>query len=104
MYITSEVKLKNRKIYLLHDYIRVTEEAREKPQPYRAFSLNHTIFRNYAVKEMIYKIIRPGSRVNDPTVTDLRALKYCPFQKKNVKINFSHEYQPLPVRINPKGF
>lgn len=94
-----EKRLRNRKIQLPSDYKTVTEEARAKPFPYESSYLRHTFFKNYAIKENLsYKSIRPGSKVNDPTVTDLRSIKYTPNGEIEYKLNFGSDYAPLPQR------
>lgn len=100
-----EMKLKNRKIFLPHDYIRATEEARLKPAPFKARLLTHDFFKNYLFGEAAYKSIRPGKMKNDPTVTDIRVLMYDPEKKQILfKTNFNHSFKPLPVRaVNSKG-
>lgn len=95
-----ERKLQKRIIELPSDYVKLTQEARLKPFPLEAVYVTHEFFLNYAdQKTWIYNSIRPGKKVNDPTVTDLRHLKYN-FEKKIIeyKINFNNELQPLPVR------
>ncbi|XP_050498832.1 uncharacterized protein LOC126879690 isoform X1 [Diabrotica virgifera virgifera] len=77
-----EMKLKNRKIFLSHDYITCTEEARIKPAPFKAQMLTHTFFKNYSSCELAYRSIRPGKMKNDPTVTDLRVLMYVRSREK----------------------
>lgn len=47
---------------------------------------------------MVYESIRPGKRLGDPKVTDIRALKHKPDGTIEYKINFDEEYAPLPVR------
>jgi hypothetical protein len=73
-----EMKVKNRKIFLPHDYTRATEEARLKPFPFRVHLLTHDYVLNYTSCEAAYKSIRPGKMKDDPTVTDLRVLMYDP--------------------------
>lgn len=95
-----ERKLKNRNIELPSDYVKLTKEARTKPFPLEVVDVNHDFFLDYAdQKNWIYNSIRPGRKVNDPTVTDLRHLKYN-FETKLIeyKIDFNEEFQPLPVR------
>lgn len=94
-----EKKLKNRTIQLPSEYISVIREARLKPEPLGVCYLTHDNFLNFDDKStFVYSSIRPGRVVNDPTVTDLRALKYTPEGKIFYKVNFDDEYMDLPQR------
>lgn len=90
-----ERKLKNRKIFLPSDYLRVCEESRTSTEKYEAKLVNHKFFRNFN-KNLVYSSIRPGRKPGDPTVTNLRALKYS--QTIFFKLNFDSEYEELPQR------
>lgn len=95
-----ERKLHNRVIELPSDYVKLTNEARIRPFPLEAVYATHDLFLNYAAQDSwIYNSIRPGRKVNDPTVTDLRHLKYN-FHAKIIeyKIDFDEDFKPLPVR------
>lgn len=94
-----EKKLKYRIIQLPSEYISVIREARSKPKPFDVCYLTHDQFINFDDKSsFIYNSIRPGRNVNDPTVTDLRALMYTPEGKLFYKINFDDDYKELPQR------
>lgn len=78
------------------DYVTAIENARKKPKPYLVTYLNHTFFKNFE-RLKYFKSIRPGRKVGDPCVTDIRALKY----NKNglmYKLRFVEEYTHLPNR------
>ncbi|CAG9772937.1 unnamed protein product [Ceutorhynchus assimilis] len=93
-----ERKLKNREIHLPSDYLSVTREARQNPRPYEAIDLDFSFFLNFASNEHLrYSSIRPGRLKDDPTVTDIKALKY-ENGKIEVKINYDTEWQELPAR------
>lgn len=73
-----EAELKHKVIYLPRDYIKISENARVK-QPYETLYLDHSFFKDYSMKKnQRYYSIRPGTKVGDPCVTDLRAIKYDP--------------------------
>lgn len=91
-----ERKLKNRKIFLPSDYIRACEQSRTSTEKYVTKLVNHTFFSNFN-KNHVYSSIRPGRKTGDPTVTDVRALKYSE-QKIFFKLNFDSEYEELPQR------
>nr|CAH7731800.1 unnamed protein product [Callosobruchus chinensis] len=75
VHATIEKKLRNKKIEIPNDYHRLTEASRQKPFPYEVISPNFDFFRNYNCS-FVYNSIRPGKRTVDPTVTEIRALRY----------------------------
>lgn len=94
-----ERRLKNKKIHLPSDYLRATEEARRKPEPYECIKLEFDFFFNYSKPEYHrFKTIRPGKKTSDPTVTDIKGLRYCPNGDLRVKIDISQDWQELPIR------
>lgn len=94
-----ECRLKSREISLPSEYATVTREARKKPFPYKALYLDHSFFTNYSDKRLwIYDSIRPGRKVNDPTVIDLRVIKYDPNGIIYYKLDFTEDFQELPTR------
>lgn len=98
-----ERRLKNREIYLPSDLYRASLEARKRPGPYEVYLLDYTFFKNYSLADhQRYSTIRPGRRPQDPTVTDLRVLEYCPETAEiKFKLSFDEELQTLPVRSKP---
>lgn len=95
-----ERKIKNKAIHLPSDYARLTREARKLP-PYEVKELSYSFVRNYALKSMTkYDSIRPGRKTNDPTVNDIKVIKYSPDGTIQVKLNFSDEYMDLPHRTS----
>lgn len=94
-----ERKLKNREIHLPSDYLSVTREARQNPKPYEAIDLDYSFFKNYTLVEHTrYSSIRPGRQKDDPTVTDIKSIKYDSTGKIKVKIDYNGDWQDLPVR------
>ncbi|GBP93671.1 hypothetical protein EVAR_68137_1 [Eumeta japonica] len=74
-----ETKLKNREIHLPSDYTNITKEARLKPFPYDVILTNHSIFKDYTNPDSWKNTnIRPGSKVGDPVVVDIRGIFYIP--------------------------
>ncbi|KAF6209065.1 hypothetical protein GE061_014808 [Apolygus lucorum] len=55
-------------------------------------------------KNVAYTSIRPGKVAGDPTVVDLRALKYTPEGKIYFKLNFDEDYQEMPRRSKRTSF
>lgn len=71
------------------------KSARKDPMPrYEARLLEYSFFTDFS-KDLIYKIIRPGKKVNDPVVTDLRVLEYRTNGTIWYKVNFDDELKPL---------
>lgn len=100
VHATIENKLKNRVINLPSDYVSATLEARKKPKPYEVKYLEYSFFKDYTQKNLPrYNSIRPGSKVHDPTVTDLRVIKYNPSGVIEYKCKFDDPYQVLPQRL-----
>lgn len=94
-----ERKLKGREITLPSQYVSVVKEARKKPCPLDVEYLTHDFFKNYDEKSIIrFESIRPGKMKNDPTVSDLRNLKYLPSGEIQYKLIFTDEYKDLPQR------
>lgn len=102
MHSTIERKLKGRIINVPADYIPICKSARKHPKPYIVNYLNHTFFLNLS-KVNLLKSIRPGFKSGDPTVRDLRALKYKPNGKVDYKLRHSDSFQELPVRPSSKS-
>lgn len=71
-----ERKLKNKSIYLPSNYCRITEEARQK-KPYKVKNISHGFVKDYSQNQK-FAFIRPGKKVNDPTVNDIKVIKYSP--------------------------
>lgn len=98
VHATIERKLRNKKIFLPSDYGRITEEARSEPEKYEVKMIKYDFFTNFN-DNLIYSSIRPGRKVGDPNVVDIRALKYTPEGIIFYKLNFDDNYTPLPQRI-----
>lgn len=94
-----ERKLKQRVIQLPSEYMTAIREARTKPTPLDVKYLTFETFLNYDEKStFIYNSIRPGKVLHDPTVSNLRALKYAPEGKIFYKLDFNDDYIELPQR------
>lgn len=75
MHSSIERVLKRTKIHLPADYIEVCKSARRSPFPYQVEYFTHGFFRNFSALNY-FPSIRPGRMVGDPTVMDIKALKY----------------------------
>lgn len=94
-----EKKLKAREITLPFQYAEVIRNARKKPFPLDVEYLSHDFFRKYDDKTVTrFESIRPGKMKQDPTVSDLRCLKYLPDGTIHYKVNYDDEYKILPQR------
>ena len=93
--------MKGRDINVPQDYIDIIKNARENPFPYKVrFDdlLPHTFFLNYEAHQDI-RSIRPGSKTSDPTVTDVRQLRYTPDGSISYKLTYdiNDNFQELPA-------
>lgn len=94
-----ERKLKNREIHLPSEYLKVTQEARQKPRPYEAIDLQYTFFRNFSLSEHLrYTSIRPGRQKDDNTVTNIKVMKYDE-SRIQVKIDYDGNWEDIPGRM-----
>lgn len=98
---TIEMKLKKREIHLPTDYINVCRDARIKI-PYRVKYFEFSCFNDYSPVKY-YTSIRPGSSKGDPTVTDIRCLKYKPDSFIQYKLMYDDEWKDLPHRYKKIG-
>lgn len=73
-----ERKLRNRDIHVPAEYAAVIRGARSSPKPYEVKYVGYSFFQDFS-KVNICKSVRPGSKVGDPTVHDLRAVRCCCF-------------------------
>ncbi|CAG9773276.1 unnamed protein product [Ceutorhynchus assimilis] len=97
VHATIEKKLKNKTISIPNDYHRITAEARANPKPFEVVCPTFEFFYNFN-EDLVYESIRPGRKLNEPTVTDIRALKY---EKGEIQYKLSFEdnfFIPLPQR------
>jgi hypothetical protein len=98
MFSAIERKLKNKPIYVPANYIDIFEGAR-MDKPYRVKYLTHDFFKNYSDLKY-YNSIRPGYRVGDNGVLDIRALMYCPSGEIRYKLAMERNFLDLPRRAN----
>ncbi|KAF2886569.1 hypothetical protein ILUMI_19605 [Ignelater luminosus] len=110
-------KEKRLDIQMLCDFKR-TQRAKDRKdieKSRRSFSMNYYLkverdsckgLQEYVFKYPMHSglnfvtSIRPGKRIGDPTVTDLRALKYNPNGTIQYKLWFGDAWQNLPLRMN----
>lgn len=92
-----ERKKKNREICTPAQYVQLIQEARPT-SPYKVHYVSHNFFKDFSELRM-YASIRPGRKAGDPTVTDLRCLKYLPTEEIQWRLQYTDDWhQQLPSR------
>ncbi len=111
-----ERETKRKIVNVPDDFIDAVSTARSQPFPLDVVKLTHHFFHNYAAPDLLaYKSIRPGKiypsrniiqsnlhwftigvTKGDPTVTDVRCLKYTKNGQILFKLSHKDEYQILP--------
>lgn len=97
MHSTIERYLKGRNINVPADIVAACKYARKYPKPYNVNYINHKHFKNFEEIKLV-KSIRPGFKAGDPTVNDIRALRYNLNGKIEYKIRHTHNFKELPIR------
>ncbi|KAJ8877398.1 hypothetical protein PR048_021852 [Dryococelus australis] len=82
------LQLKHKTINVPADYVHACRSARNNPHPYGVKYVNHEYFKQFN-QHLLYTTIRPGRKAGEPTVTDLRTLRYCPDGNIFYKLRFS---------------
>jgi len=77
MHSVIERRLQKTQIYSPLEYLTIFRTARINPRPYDVKFVDHTFFRDFA-KIAVHKTIRPGRKKGDPTVNEIRSLRYVP--------------------------
>ena len=96
VHATCERALRDRKIYVPSNYVPYIEKARLE-NPYEVEYLTHDFFNTYT-DLTYYSSIRPGYKVGDNVVTDIRQLRYQD-GSLTYKLDYSEsEFIPLPQR------
>lgn len=96
VHAACERALKDKKIYVPSNYKTYIEQARPK-HPYMVEYLKHDFFKTYT-NLTYYSTIRPGHKVGDQVVTDIRQLRYKDGSLE-YKLDYSEsDFLPLPQR------
>ncbi|KAI2652625.1 Bifunctional protein FolD [Labeo rohita] len=90
-----ERRLRDQDVYLPAEYVNLMKKARVKPHPYEVKYIDHTFFQDFT-KLRLCKSLRPGVRPGDPTVHDIRAIRYNNNGTMDFKINHSDDWHPHP--------
>lgn len=83
-------------IYTPADYVSRMRQARRK-QPYLIHHVDFSFFKNYESLSDNFPSIRPGKRVGDPTVADIRGLLYT-HEAVYYKLRHTDDWVELPQR------
>ncbi|CAH1980784.1 unnamed protein product [Acanthoscelides obtectus] len=97
MHATIERRVNRVRINVPADYAYHCKKARKNPKPYEVMYLDHSFFRSFKKVEAI-RSIRPGKKLGEPKVTDIRGLKYTPAGDIYYKLRMSDEWELLPQR------
>lgn len=84
-------------IYCPRDYVVLMQAARRNPNPYHVKQLDFNHFMT-GFQDAFLSSIRPGKKAGDPTVHDLRALRYTE-SGIDFKLHFDDEFVPIPQRM-----
>lgn len=82
------------------DYIARMRLARPK-QPYNVNVVDFNFFLKYEDLATNLSSLRPGKKTGDPTVTDIRQLRYLPNGEICFQLGYAGEWNPLPQRRKP---
>ena len=85
-------------IHTPRDYIVIFDTARLRPSPYKVTQVYHNDFMKLSGAYVTN--IRPGRKVGDPTVHDLRALQYLADGQIRYKLDFESDWEDLPQRLS----
>lgn len=91
-----ERKLKNKEIYCPAEYVSIIKSARKNPSPYDVKYLDYKFFKNYASLGLVSSI-RPGSKAGDPTVNEIRCIRYHPDGNVEFKLSHDDAWSVLPI-------
>lgn len=97
MHSTIERKL-NIDLYTERDYVVAMKCARIKPKPYAVETVKSHQFKH--LKDLYFSSIRPGKKVGDPKVHDLKAIYYSNNGLVHLKLGFDQDWFILPHRTS----
>lgn len=97
MHSLIERKLRNTNINVPADYVAICLQARQNPSPFKVKYLTFDFFKSFQSLKMLSSI-RPGRKIGDPVVTNIRALKYDKNGNVSFKIRHTDDYDALEPR------
>lgn len=84
------------------DYVYLARTARKLPKRLCCQIFTTWFFKNSSELNFVNSI-QPGFKVGDPTVQDIRALKYDSDGSIKFKVRHSDDFKVLPIRLNKKA-
>ena len=97
VHATLDQLFKSTEIYAPSDYLVHMRQARPG-QRYDVKYVDFNFFGQFEHQPGNFSSIRPGRKVGDPQVTDLRGLVYLPSGQIQFKLRHSDQWRYLPVR------
>ena len=94
VHAACERALRDRKIYVPVNYVDYIKGAK-KQQPYNVKYLSYDFFKSYS-NLCYYQTIRPGHKVGDPVVTDIRQILY---KNGSIKYKLDYKVSVMPTSI-----
>ncbi len=85
-------------IFTPRDYMLILQTARIRPFPYKVKQMKYSDFMKMSGSSFVS--IRPGKKAGDPTVHDLRGIKFESKGAVQCKISFTEDWKDLPQRIH----
>ena len=82
-------------------YNAIIREAKGGRETVQIHYISHDFLKNDS-QLLFYSSIRPGSKVGDPQVVDLRVIQYLPDGNIKYKLQFSEDWQDFPCQSFPK--
>jgi len=86
--------IERRDVQVTADYVQIIRNERLFLQPYSVVYLDHAFFKDFS-RNLVYPSIRPGNKVGDPTVIDIRDLKYSMDNMNSFKTDCDDSYTLL---------
>ena len=84
-------------VFVPQNYVEAMSQCRPH-QPFQIRYIDHTFFKRYSDLNY-YNSIRPGTKVGDPVVYDLRAIHYTPDGRVQYRLSHTDELVDLPRRL-----
>ena len=91
-----ERKIRKRPIYSPSNYVEVMASACET-NPYKVKYVDHSFFKDFGTLKY-YDTNRPGYKVGDPVVRNIRSLKYTKDGVIHFKTSYTDEYNEIPKK------
>lgn len=92
----------NPPIFSPQDYVARMRQVRSS-QPYNVRVVDYTFFQNFENQVSNLNSLRPGRKVGDPCVMNIRKLLYKPNGEIQYKVDIEDNYRPLPQRRKVKN-